>query len=258
MADTTSTKTDQTSVLIVAPSPDDLLLRLGQSLQETGAAVHFTTDVYMAMARLATGERFGHVVVEAAALDDYERSFLSLAPQYYESASFYVPARSVLDERMLTQGRYDVLSPDGIVDAVLGIRDAETLEAAEATWSEPRTIGEPDEDVQPSNVESDTAGACFAPANEAPQPPRLSTDGDMDASQSGPSLHDAVRERMGANGGGVQRRRPPGAPPAPSDTTPPESETRVSREEMDALLGADDETLDDMTDATREDGKGEA
>ncbi|MCB9857890.1 MAG: hypothetical protein H6818_19580 [Phycisphaerales bacterium] len=248
MADTTSTTTDQCAVLIVAPSPDDLLLRLGQSLQQTGASVHFTTDVYMAMARLATGEHFGHIVVEAAALDDYERTFLTLAPQYYESTSFYVPARSILDERMLTHGRYEVLSPDGIVDAVLGIRDAETLEATmDATLAEPRTIGEPDEAVQPSNAEIDTAGSL--------SPPKLSTDGGIDHEVDGPSLHDAVRERMGANGGSpAQRRRPPGSSEPPADP-PPQSDLRVSREEMDALLGGEDDTLDDMTDATRNDGR---
>lgn len=249
MSDTTSATTDQCAVLIVAPSPDDLLLRLGQSLQETGAAVHFTTDVYMAMARLATGERFGHIVVEAAALDDYERSFLTLAPQYYESSSFYVPARSILDERMLTQGRYDVLSPDGIVDAVLGIRDAETLEATiEASLAEPRTIGEPDEAVQPSNADIDTAGPL--------SPPKLSTDGGIDDEDHRPSLHDAVRERMGGNGGApAQRRRPPGSTEPPADPPSNESDTRVSREEMDALLGSEDDTLDDLTDAARNDGR---
>lgn len=255
MADTTSTSTDQCAVLIVAPSPDNVLLHLGQSLSETGAAVHFTTDVYMAMARLATGERFEHVVVEAAALDDYERSFLRIAPQYYETSSFYVPARSVLDDRMLAEGRYEVLSPDGIVDAVLGIREAETAEsadevAAEAAWIGPRTIGEaapPEEETAQPTPDAPPAGS------------RLSTDGGVDDEQTGPSLHDAVRERMGNEGAApVQRRRPPGSTEPPPETPPPESDTRVSREEMDALLGHDEDTLDDMTDATRDDGKDEA
>lgn len=253
MANTPTTTTDQCAVLIIAPSPDEVLIQLGQSLSNTGASVHFTTDVYMAMARLATGERFAHVVVEAAALDDYETTFLSLAPQYYETSEFYVPARSVLDSRMLAHGRYEILAPDGIVDAVLGIRDAETLEAAaeaESTWTQPRTIGDQEADVSSAAVEA---------TNDATAPPRLSTDGGV-GEQDGPSLHDAVRQRMGAdNGATTQRRRPPGSTEPPAESPQPASDVRVSREEMDALLQEDDdETLDDMTNATRNDGKDDA
>ena len=256
MADTTTASTDQCAVLIVAPSPDDLLLQLGQSLTDTGASVHFTTDVYMAMARLATGEQFAHIVVEAAALDEYERAFLSLAPQYHESSNFYVPRRSVLDEQNLADGRYEILSPDGIVDAVLGIREAETLETTsdvEPPWSQPRTIGAPD----PSDVS--TSHTFDQPSHETSAPSsNLSTDGGLEADPVGPSLHDAVRERMGADGAApVHRRRPPGVP-APSQDPTPQSSSRVSREEMDALLGDDDESLEEMTDATRQDGKDEA
>lgn len=254
MADTSTTATtDQCAVLIVAPSPDDVLLRLGQSLSETGAAVHFTTDVYMAMARLANGEQFEHVVVEAAGLDDYERAFLKIAPQYYETSAFYVPARAVLDDHALAEGRYEVLSPGGIVDAVLGIREAETAESAadtEAEWTEPRTIGEPE---LPDAKE-------FHDASHPPEaPPKLSTDGGVDDDQLGPSLHDAVRQRMGGEASPpAPRRRPPGSTEPPDAPPAAETDARVSREEMDALLGHDDDTLDEMTDATRKDGKDDA
>ncbi len=230
-----------------------MLLQLGQSLTNTGASVHFTTDVYMAMARLAMGERFGHVIIEAAALDEHERAFLTLAPQYHESSNFYVPHRSILDDRMLHEGRYEILSPDGIVDAVLGIREAETLEAeneVEPPWSEPRTIGDPEPTHEAPAPVPDQTG------HEIPaKPSSLSTDGGLDAERDGPSLHDAVRERMAADGlAPANRRRPPGAS-APSEEPAQQSDTRVSREEMDALLGSADETLDDMTNATKQDGK---
>jgi hypothetical protein len=233
-------------------------MKLGQSLTTGGVAVFFATDVYMAMARLATGGPFGHVVVEAAALDDYERAFLTVAPDYFPDCSFYVPIRSPLDERVDDAGRFEALPADMITDAILGIRDAEIVEAAtdedDSPWSQPRVIGEtgvsapPPQDTSPSLGEHQPHGDPLAR--------KLSTDGGIDESRGEPSLHDSVRERMGAKAP-PPRRRPPGATDdVPAGAVPNES-PRISREEMNALLGDDDEILeaDDhgADDSTRED-----
>ncbi len=260
MADTISTTTDQCAVLIVAPNPDSVLQSLGASLTSGGAAVQFTPDVYMAMARLARGEPFGHIVVEAAALDEYERAFLTLAPDYFPSVAFYVPIRSALDERITDNARYEALTAAGITDAILGIRDAEIAEAADdvedeaaGAWGEPRVIG----DAAEAAEASEAVAAPEAPTPHGDPPAgALSTDGGLDHQPEGPTLHDAVRERMGFQSPPPRRRPPGGSDDGPIGGEAPEP-PRVTREEMNALLGEDDDDVldaEESRDDTEEEG----
>ncbi len=251
--------TDQT-VLIVAANPGGDLLAFGEQLASTGASVHFTTDVYAAMARLALGEPFSHVVVDAAALDGYDEAFLSLAPQYFRDVEFHVPRMMTSSQRMLPPGRFEPGAPADIFDRIVGIREAEVADAVET-----------DEPYVGANVEhavSDTAEYADQNADATdelsvdhsqdraeesvheetqhhdgphgdPLSPQLSTDGGSDRHDDGPSLHDSVRQKMGGGLNAPQRRRPPGASDdAPSD---PQQDARLSSEEMDALLGRNEE-----------------
>jgi len=255
--------TDQT-VLIVAANPGGDLLAFGEQLASTGASVHFTTDVYAAMARLALGEPFSHVVVDAAALDGYDESFLSLAPQYFRDVEFHVPQAAAAANRMLPPGRFEPGAPAEIFDRIVGIREAEVADATES--DEPYVGINVEHAVADSSSYADQNADATdelapdhsqdAPADEVheekqhhdgphgdPLEQQLSTDGGADHENDGPSLHDSVRQKMGGGLNPPPRRRPPGATDdAPPD---PQQDARLSAEEMDALLGRNEESPTD-------------
>jgi len=95
----------------------------------------------------------------------------------------------------------------------------------------------------PRDIEERSIDASAIPqAGSFPPTSRLSTDGGPDFVSGEPSLHEAVRQRMGGAQPVSSRRLPPGrgapspSPPPVIPTGPLEYESAITPEELDALL----------------------
>jgi hypothetical protein len=180
-----------TQILLVSNAQDDSLREAVEQLHGAGALVEIAADVYAAMARLAKGERFDRVAVDVRTLDRAESAFLQLAERYFDGIRVEVPWL------------------DGTTRAVvqLGQPELRTTEIAEMVAGIVK------------GTATATAGDSTEPSREAaPPPPRLSTDGVAADTTTGPSLHEAVRLRMGGGDEPAPQRR---RPPAATTRTPP-------------------------------------
>lgn len=206
-------------ILIVADSTTGPIARGISALRAAGIPLVIATDVYEAMAILATRHSIKNVLLDARSLDNAELSFATLASRYFTNVEVVIAALDGTSDRLAGH-------PDAA--RVMTI-DAFLASLATAPLQAPTT---PLTRIEQSQAESDT------PQTSAP-PPRLSTDGGIDAVEPGPSLHEAVRMRMKGNDPRVVRRRPP-SKDSPSNEMGPSSDTdaalRISREEIEALL----------------------
>jgi len=237
---------DRVAVLLLFNGRDAALLEFADGLRQRGVDVHPVPDVYAAMALLAGGLAARHVVVDVRQLDDDEMQFLGLAPRYFAGLHILVPLLEGTIARQHEQtGRALILPPADLIESILGIPFAVTAEGLDEPDGGPGWFAEPmaEEDQQ----------------REQP----LSTDGGPDAAGDGPTLHEAVRQRMGEGATSPARRRPPGQPVSPVDRvrpTPPDRQDKdpssragaLSPDEIDALLGEPDDR-----DGVAPDGKSE-
>ena len=298
-----STTADRNPVLIVAAGRDESIESCCRALTEIGAPVARVPDVYAAMAHLNRNADLRHVVVDIRQLDDSEMRFLSLTPRYFPNAKIWVPLLEGTARRASgCKGRFEILAPEDLADAVLDIRPAITIEQRDPTevvgW--PRE-GMEEENRPPAPARSDgfpiepAAAPASIPAQDgdarseislgvaddrlsvpafadpvAPGPgPQetgspdtdvpddvsahaLSTDGGSDADRTGPSLHEAVRQRMAGKQDASIRRTPPGGSMSGEikDDPPPlgaasADDTHLTPAELDALLRDDGITQDE-------------
>ncbi len=221
------------AVLLLFNGRDAALLEFGDGLRQRGVDVHAASDVYAAMALLATGLPARHVVVDVRQLDNDEMQFLSLAPRYYPGLQILVPPlEGTIARQQGRTGRAVVLPPADLIESILGIPFAVTAEGMDEPEGRPEWLGEPVAD------------------NDEQRAAALSTDGGPDAADDGPTLHEAVRQRMANDVSGPVRRRPPGQHTVPAAFTSPSGDGQddrpssdagaLSADEIDALLGDPD------------------
>lgn len=193
------------SVLIVSDADDGAVRDCASALTDAGAGVEVVPDVYAAMARLTLGRNVGRVLLDVRTLDDKEMSFLRVASRYHPSVEVLVPSFNGTAERMASFGAgVQAVDVEFIIDSV-------TAELAPTT-----------------GVEAPPGGA-------------LSTDGGAESGAAGPSLHDAVRERMAGDDPRVIRR----APPRQTPREPGPAKPTLSPEELDALLTSEEAKKND-------------
>jgi hypothetical protein len=219
------------AVLLLFNGRDAALLEFADGLRQRGVDVHPVPDVYAAMALLAGGLAIRHVVVDVRQLDDDEMQFLGLAPKYFAGLHILVPLlEGTIARQHKETGRAVILPPADLIESILGIPFAVTAEGLDDPDGGPGWFGEP-----------------MADDGELRELP-LSTAGGPDAAGDGPTLHEAVRQRMGEGAAGPARRRPPGQPVVPVDrvrSAPPDGQHEgpsssagaLSPDEIDALLG---------------------
>jgi hypothetical protein len=177
-------------VLLLVTEAEDASLRDALArVSRTGLRIERSDTVYEAMARLATGRQFERVLLDVRRLDRHEMAFVRLAPRYFP----------------------------GLVIDTSWLSDAD---APETTGEAARIVAEPRESVVNSEFavtlteapETDSGkGSAFEP---------ISTSG-TETDPSSQSLHDAVRQRMAAEGRSAPMRRPPTARTPPGEIDGP-------------------------------------
>ncbi|MBN2562545.1 MAG: hypothetical protein JXQ75_16595 [Phycisphaerae bacterium] len=272
-ARTLQPRSHQRSVVLIVCDPDDEPVRACvTALTGAGAHVKVVRDAYTAMAQLALGENISRVILDVRILDDNELSFQRVAARYYPSVEVMVPLLEGTGQRLAT------------CDAGVRPVDVASIVASITTELAPAL-------VPPAGHPPDE------PVPDAAQPTlqrnTLSTDGGPESAPAGPSLHEAVRDRMASDDPRtmerVVRRRPPGAssreappaevpsPPAAGSSTPavpvqptagPVSTSNASQpmadagkpalspEEMNALLGSSEACEESARQTDHGDGEG--
>lgn len=238
-------------LLIVSDGQDESIRWCSERVRQAGVRVQCVPDVYAAMALLAQGAAISHVLVDVRQLDQEEMRFLEVAPRYGGGAEFFVPRLGDINENRAGYGRrVSIVEIGDLAAAILGLRDAVTPEQGDdmevVEWAEP--AGERPQIAEPAEEWLPTSTPVDAPTgSDPPQRSPRSIEGGLDETEGGPSLHEAVRERMGGGGAIPLRRTPPPAKPAtedPAAAQPAEwaaSQNReLTREEVEALLRDDD------------------
>lgn len=268
----TNSKVRQASSIIVSDADDEEVRDFMAAMEHAGLHVLRASDVYAATAMLAGGLLVNRVIVDTRTLDDKETAFLRLVPRFFPRCEVVVPLfAGTVDRSVFHAAGVQPTSIAAALEATIAKCLADR--APSGTASEPMAGG----DLVDSEAED--AGRPAQPEDEEPAEPsgrldeaggedsqttdgivsgeevsRLSTDGGPEASEQGPSMHEAVRKRMFGGGRGVIRRTPPRNPPDSQAPRPPQQEAEdsvtkapvrpgepmLSPEELDALLRDDE------------------
>lgn len=233
---------DSQIVLIVADGQDESLLECGEKLRSCGLMVHSVPDVYSAMARLARDFAARRVIVDIRRLDNHEMNFLNLAPRYYEKLQVMVPLLEGTTERAASHpGNYSALPLGAISDSLLGIRGPDVTELQDAAevveWSAELPTECPEAEIAEVAEEFVELPESNPEVNDVFSD-SLSTGGGTESTIDGPSLHEAVRQRMADTAFGADpiRRKPPAGSPVDSHHAPQGDASTLSAEEINALL----------------------
>ncbi len=249
-----SDTTTDTSVLIVSDVDDVGAQAFFASLIEAHLRSEIVPDVYAATARLAGGAAYSHVIVDMRSVDSQEAAFLRLVRRFYPDSEIVVPAFEGVGERLaVAAAGFDVVPVDRVLDQITTVGD---------TWG--AELGYSPDQNRDGDQSRDREGAVSVPEEgstgleEGPLAKTRGSDQGYDSDQSrdregavsvqeeeptvldnepladthsseGPSLYEAVRERMSADGVRSIRRRPPsgafqnvsidGKPDTSSDST---------------------------------------
>ncbi|MFH1418794.1 MAG: hypothetical protein ABII12_10990 [Planctomycetota bacterium] len=310
-------KATEITVLIVSDVDDVATSAFSAALAEARVRSEIVPDVYAATARLAAGTPLSHVVVDMRSLDSQEAAFLRLVRRFYPGSEVVVPAFEGVGERPdWAAAGFDVMPVDVVLDRIAtggDARDArpdeweskaeqpeEPVSTPTPTLSRsqqidrracPTVVPEPNASDHERPHESEDARDSESRASPAVSPvvqpfsDTVHPIGGTTDDAEGPSLHEAVRERMAADGPRDIRRTPPpsassgsadephpvdspsthsregdspGAPSGEGATPAPWSprHSMLSPEEMDALLTND--SVDADTSPPKRDAEGGA